>query len=93
VLDFTNDGNEVLEAFKTYYETAQLASTTDPNLVLDLRAKLDATGFYDEFEVDRVVGVELNPTARQGDLVAALEPVVNRLRKRYEGIRNARGDN
>jgi type I site-specific restriction-modification system R (restriction) subunit len=42
VLDFTNDGSGVLEAFKTYYETVQLASTTDPNLVFDLRAKLDA---------------------------------------------------
>ena len=84
VLDFVNDGNEVLEAFKTYYETAQLASTTDPNLVFDLRAKLDAAGYYDDFEVDRVVGVELDPKAKQGDLVAALEPVVDRLLKRYK---------
>jgi type I restriction enzyme R subunit len=87
VLDFTNDGNEVLEAFKTYFETAQLASTTDPNLVFDLRAKLDAAGFYDDFEVDRVVRVELDPKAKQGDLVAALEPVVDRLLKRYEAYK------
>ena len=32
-----------------------LPSVTDPNLVYDLRAKLDASGHYDEFEVDRVV--------------------------------------
>lgn len=89
VLDFTNDGNEVLEAFKTYYETAQLASTTDPNLVFNLRAKLDAAGFYDAFEVDRVVRVELEPKAKQGDLVAALEPVVDRLMKRYEAYAGA----
>jgi type I restriction enzyme, R subunit len=89
LLDFTNDGNEVLEAFKTYYETAQLASTTDPNLVFDLRAKLDAAGFYDDFEVDRVVRVELDPNAKQGDLVAALEPVVDRLTKRHEAYRAA----
>jgi type I site-specific restriction-modification system R (restriction) subunit len=42
VVDFVNDPAEVLEAFKTYYETAELAATTDPNLVFDLRAKLDA---------------------------------------------------
>jgi type I restriction enzyme R subunit len=29
--------------------------TTDPNLVFNLRAKLDAAGHYDDFEVDRVV--------------------------------------
>ncbi len=44
VLDFVNDAEEVLEAFKTYYETAELAAVTDPNLVFDLRAKLDAAG-------------------------------------------------
>ena len=42
--------------------TAELSATTDPNLVFDLRAKLDAAGHYDDFEVDRVVAVELNPS-------------------------------
>ena len=42
VLDFVNEAEDVLEAFKTYYSTAQLAATTDPNLVYNLRAKLDA---------------------------------------------------
>jgi type I restriction enzyme R subunit len=42
VLDFVNEPAEVLAAFKTYYETAELSATTDPNLVYDLRAKLDA---------------------------------------------------
>ena len=84
VLDFVNDPEEVLAAFKTYYTTAELADVTDPNLVYNLRAKLDAAGHYDDFEVDRVVAVELNPNAKQSDLVAALEPVVDRLLKRYK---------
>ena len=46
----------MLAAFKTYHTTAELSATTDPNLVYDLRAKLDAAGHYDDFEVDRVVG-------------------------------------
>jgi type I restriction enzyme R subunit len=54
VLDFVNEAEEVLEAFRTYYTTATLEDVTDPNLVYDLRAKLDAAGHYDEFEVDRV---------------------------------------
>jgi type I restriction enzyme R subunit len=49
VLDFVNDPAEVLEAFKKYYTTAELAATTDPNQVFDLRAKLDAAGHYDDF--------------------------------------------
>lgn len=83
VLDFVNEPEEVLSAFKTYYDTAALSAATDPNLVLNLRAKLDGAGYYDEFEVDRVVAVELKDGAKQGELVAALEPVVDRLLKRY----------
>jgi type I restriction enzyme R subunit len=89
VVDFVNDPEEVLASFRMYYETAELAATTDPNLVYNLRAKLDAAGHYDEFEVDRVVQVELDPRARQGDLIAALEPVLDRVMKRYKAAQEA----
>ncbi len=89
VLDFVNDAAEVLESFKAYYTTAELSGTTDPNLVFDLRAKLDGAGHYDDFEVDRVVGVELNPKSKQSDLIAALTPVQDRVVKRYKAAREA----
>jgi type I restriction enzyme R subunit len=84
VVDFLNDPEEILSAFKMYYATAELANVTDPHLVFELRAKLDSAGFYDDFEVERVVQVELNPKSRQSDLAAALEPVVNRLLHHYK---------
>src|SRR5690606_18597283 len=83
VLDFVNSSEDILKAFLTYYETASLANVTDPNLVYDLRAKLDAHGHYDEFEVHRVVKVELDPASKQGDLVAAIMPVADRLLRSY----------
>lgn len=93
VLDFVNSSEEILTAFRTYYDTAELEGVTDPNLVLDLKGKLDASGHYDEFEVERVAAVEMNPRAKQGDLIAAIEPVADRLLKRYkaaqERLRNA----
>jgi type I restriction enzyme R subunit len=89
VLDFVNDPEEVLAAFKTYHTTAELAATTDPNLVFNLRAKLDAAGHYDDFEVDRVLAAELKPDARQSELLAALEPVRDRLMKRYKVAQEA----
>lgn len=84
VLDFVNDTAEVLAAFKTYHTTAELSATTDPNLVFNLRSKLDGAGHYDDFEVDRVVAVELNPNAKQSELIAALEPVQDRIMRRYK---------
>jgi len=89
VLDFVNDTKEILEAFKTYHETAELADVTDPNLIFNLRAKLDGAGHYDDFEVERVVAAELKPNAKQSELVAAIEPVRDRLMKRYKAAQTA----
>src|SRR5436309_5601977 len=89
VLDFVNDAADVLAAFKTYYTTAELSDVTDPNLVYNLRSKLDGAGHYDDFEVDRVVAVELKPNAKQSELVAAVEPVVDRLHKKYKAAQGA----
>jgi len=89
IVDFVNNTEEVLAAFKTYYTTAELAATTDPNLVFNLRAKLDGAGHYDDFEVDRVVAVELDPNAKQSELVQALEPVLDRVMKRYKAAQES----
>ncbi len=90
ILDFVNDAGEILTAFKTYYETAELEATTDPNLVYDLRAKLDAAGHYDTFEVERVAKIELDPAGTQGQLSSALAPVADRLLKRYKAAQQER---
>lgn len=89
VLDFVNSSEEILQAFRMYHTTAELENVTDPNLVYDLRAKLDGAGYYDDFEVERVVKVELNPSSKQGDLVAALEPVADRILKKYRAAQEA----
>jgi len=93
VLDFVNDPTEILSAFKVYYDTATLEDVTDPHLVYDLRAKLDAAGHYDDFEVERVVKVQLDavadPKVRQSALVAAIDPVRDRLIKRYKSAQES----
>ena len=75
VLDFVNEPDDVLAAFKTNYTNAELSYTTDPNIVLNLRAKLDATGYYDEPEIERGVAVILDPKAKQSQLESAITPV------------------
>jgi type I restriction enzyme R subunit len=93
VVDFVNDPNDILAAFKTYYATAELAQATDPNLILDLKTKLDAQGHYDAFEIDRVVTVLLDASrsdkARQKQLMAAIEPVAQRLMTLHKQARLA----
>jgi type I restriction enzyme R subunit len=89
VVDFVNDTKEIYDSFKPYYSATELAETTDPNLVFDLRSKLDASGHYDDYEVERVVTAELDPRAKQSDLVAAIEPVKDRLIKQYKAAQEA----
>jgi type I restriction enzyme R subunit len=83
ILDFVNDPEEILTAFKAYHTTAELESATDPNVVYNLRAKLDALGYYDSNEVGRVVDTNFDPQATQKDLQAVIAPVADRLVRRY----------
>ncbi|MGH8172135.1 MAG: type I restriction endonuclease subunit R, partial [Rhodanobacteraceae bacterium] len=87
VLDFVNDPQDILEAFKTYYETAELSNVTDPNLIFNLRQKLDGLGYYDANEVDRVVAAELRDNASQAELLSAIEPVADRLLRTFSAAR------
>lgn len=89
IVDFVNEAEDILEAFKMYHTTAELQSTTDPNLVFDLRAKLDAAGHYDDFEIERVVTVQYKPDAKPGELSTAIAPVCDRLMKRYQAAEQA----
>jgi type I restriction enzyme R subunit len=89
ILDFTNDPEEVLASFQVYYETAELSGVTDPAIILDLKAKLDASGHYDNFEAERVAVVELDPKSTQSMLIAAIEPVADRLLRKFKEQKEA----
>ncbi len=86
VVDFVNDPDEVLAAFRVYHTTAELAGVSDPEQIYTLRAKLDGLGFYDSFEVDRVVEVVLRGQD-QSALDRALVSVADRLIKRHAAAR------
>jgi type I restriction enzyme R subunit len=82
VLDFLNQEDEILEAFRKYYKKAELSGVTDPNLVHDLQDKLDAEGIYTAEEVDAFVRAALSKNPKQAELLAKLTPAVERYRVR-----------
>ena len=90
MLDFANEPEEILEAFQTYYATAELSDTSDKEMILDLRAKLDALGLYDEYGIDTVVKAVVNSDSKQKEYDAAITPVADRLLKRYSKARQDR---
>ncbi len=83
VVDFANDPKDILAAFKTYYSTAELASATKPEMILELKTKLDSQGHYDEEEINQLVKVLIDPKSKQSHLQSILEPIASRLISAY----------
>jgi type I restriction enzyme R subunit len=82
VIDFVNDPEDIKAAFQPYYETAELADVSDPNLIHDLQTKLDASRIYTPEEVDGLVLAFFKN--RQGDMQAKVAPAVDRYRVRFK---------
>lgn len=55
VLDFFNTIEEIKEAFDPFYTSTTLSGATDVNVLHELKASLDDTGVYEEFEVEDFV--------------------------------------
>ena len=83
VLDFVNDRDEIREAFKTYYEGADMGDEADPARMYAIREELDASGIYLGEEVERFCRIFFKPRQRQSPrdhqaMNAALDPAVSR---------------
>lgn len=78
VLDFVNDPEEILTAFQPYYRTAKLEEVTDPNIIHELKTKLDAYYVYHWQEVEQFAAAFFDPKRTQGALHAYLKPAADR---------------
>ena len=83
VLDFVNDREEIREAFKTYYEGAEMGEEVDPARMYAIKGELDASGVYLDEELERFSAVYFRPKQRQSAMDhqamnAALDPAVSR---------------
>ena len=93
VLDFVNDREEIQEAFKAYYEGAEMGEEADPARMYAIRAELDASGLWLAEEVERFCDVYFRPKRRQGardhaEMNAALDPAASRFAARLRSDEN-----
>jgi len=89
VLDFVNDRREIQEAFKQFYEGAEMGEEVDPVRMYQIKADLDGTGVYLAEEVQRFCAIFFKPRERQSPadhqaMNAALDPAVDRFRALQE---------
>lgn len=84
VLDFFNDPQDILESFQPYYETAELADVSDPDLIFDLFDKLTASGIFHSHEVDQFCDAFLIKSKSNAAISNMCKPAVERWQKRYK---------
>lgn len=89
VLDFANDREEIRDAFKTYYEGAEMGDEVEPARMYAIKGELDAAGVYLEEEVVRFCEIYFKPKQRQSVLDhqamhVALDPAKSRFEVRMK---------
>ena len=85
VLDFVNDAENILRAFRPYYDKTELAIPTNPSSLEALKHELDREQVYHWSEVEAYAGVFYKPVERQSAADHAhmqlhLQPAVDRFR-------------
>ncbi|MBV1880228.1 MAG: DEAD/DEAH box helicase family protein [Pseudomonadales bacterium] len=84
VLDFFNDPVDILESFQPYYETAELADVSDPDLIHDLFEKLRGSGIFTWTEVEQFCDAFFVKSKSNAAISNICKPAVERWSKRYK---------
>lgn len=84
VLDFFNDPQEILDAFQPYYQTAELADVSDPDLIFDLFDKLRALGIFTWQEVEQFAVAFFAKNKSSAAISNICKPAVQRWQGRYK---------
>ena len=85
ILDFVNDGEEIGDAFRQFYEGAECGEEAQPEQLYQFKSELDASGIYLQEELERFCEMYFKPKQRQSPadhqaMNAALDPAVDRFR-------------
>lgn len=83
VLDFVNDPEQILAAFREYYEDAEITTESDPDLVMDMHAKLEQAGIHTLQEVDLFWEAWTRKGAKHTDPERHIKPAEDRFGDRW----------
>jgi type I restriction enzyme R subunit len=84
VLDFFNEPEDILASFQPYYQTAELADVSNPDLVFDLYDKLRAEGIFTWSEVEQFCQAFFTKSKSNAAIANICKPAVERWQKRYK---------
>jgi type I restriction enzyme, R subunit len=84
VLDFFNEPDDILSAFQPYYQTAELADVSDPNLIFTLHDKLRAACIFTWQEVEQFCAAFYMTNKSNAAIANICKPAVQRWQQRYK---------
>ncbi|RXZ42210.1 type I restriction endonuclease subunit R [Crenobacter cavernae] len=90
VIDFANEPDEILAAFRLYHQGAVIEDVQDPNVIYQTRTVLEQPGLYFADEVE-TFGKELVrlPSPRQTKLEALITPAAHRFNEKLKALNDA----
>ncbi len=89
VLDFFNEPDDIRDSFQPYYQTAELADVSDPDLIHDLFDKLRAAGIFTWNEVEQFCDAFFVKSKSNAAIANICKPAVERWSKRYKSALEA----
>ncbi|QDH13035.1 type I restriction endonuclease subunit R [Formicincola oecophyllae] len=89
VVDFTNKPETILEAFQTYFEHAELAEPSKPEMVMELAHKLESSGYFNDQQLDDFVKVIYKPNVTPKNVDKVLRPLVDPLLQAHRQAQQA----
>jgi type I restriction enzyme, R subunit len=89
ILDFFNEPEVILESFQPYFQTAELADVSDPDLIFDLFDKLRAAGIFSWHEVEQFCEAFFVKSKSNAAIANICKPAVERWQKRYKSAVDA----
>lgn len=84
ILDFFNEPDDILFSFQPYYQTAELADVSDPNLIFDLFDKLRAASIFLWSEVEQFCDSYLQKSKSNAAIANICKPAVERWKFQYK---------
>ena len=89
VLDFANQAEEIVTAFQTFYRAARVADVQDPNIVYDIRQRLDGMLIYESSEVAAFGAAIVERNVTHQRLYALTQPATDRFNGRLKTLNEA----
>ena len=89
VIDFVNKSEEILAAFKAFYRDAKLADVQDPNIVYDIKLRLDGMMIYEQSEVTAFGDAIVDKSVTHQKLYNLTQPATDRYNCKMKSLNDA----